>query len=212
MDNKNLPDEDKLKVKSEQPGEAEDLNTEKAFLENEDASLKNEENEENTLESENKKLKSEIELLKKQLDEKEAKCEEYLDMLKRTAAEYDNFKKRTQREKEQLSKDVICEVVAAFIPVADNLERAIEAAEKDGDGKAIKDGIEKVYKQFRDILESLDVDEISSIGEKFDPNLHNAVMHIEDDNYGENEIIEVFQKGYILKDKVIRHSVVKVAN
>ncbi|HHV97939.1 MAG TPA: nucleotide exchange factor GrpE [Clostridiaceae bacterium] len=167
---------------------------------------------ENSLENENQKLINEIETLKKKLQEAEAKCDEYLDMLKRVAAEYDNYKKRTQREKEQLSKDVTCEVVAAFIPVADNLERALDAAEKDGGSKVIKEGIEMVYRQFKDILKRLDVTEIESMGKKFDPNLHNAVMHVKDERYGENEIIEVFQKGYILKDKVIRHSMVKVAN
>ena len=94
----------------------------------------------------------------------------------------------------------------------DNLERALDAAEKDGGSKVIKEGIEMVYRQFKDILKRLDVTEIESMGKKFDPNLHNAVMHVKDERYGENEIIEVFQKGYILKDKVIRHSMVKVAN
>jgi len=208
MDNVKLPDENNVNEKNELSEEVEDLKAEEGSSEGKNDSSK----EENTLESENQKLINEIELLKKKLQEAEAKCDEYLDMLKRVAAEYDNFKKRTQKEKEQISKDVTCDVVASFIPVADNLERALEAAEKNGDSKAIKEGIEMVYKQFKDILKSLDVSEIDSLGKKFDPNLHNAVMHVQDEKFGESEIVEVFQKGYILKDKVIRHSMVKVAN
>jgi len=208
MDNVKLPDENNVNEKNELSEEVEDLKAEEGSSEGKNDSSK----EENTLESENQKLINEIELLKKKLQEAEVKCDEYLDMLKRVAAEYDNFKKRTQKEKEQISKDVTCDVVASFIPVADNLERALEAAEKNGDSKAIKEGIEMVYKQFKDILKSLDVSEIDSLGKKFDPNLHNAVMHVQDEKFGESEIVEVFQKGYILKDKVIRHSMVKVAN
>ena len=108
----------------------------------------------------------------------------------------------------------MCDTVTAFLSVADNLERALSAVntEEECNFKTIKEGVELVYRQFREVLERLDVEEISSIGEKFNPEFHNAVMHIEDDNYTENEIIEVFQKGYILNDRVIRHSVVKVAN
>lgn len=157
------------------------------------------------LRDENEKLKSEIDLLKAQADE-------YLDKLQRAVAEFDNFKKRTQKEKDAIRKDVLCETVTEIIPVADNLERALCATEKDCDYKTVREGIELVYRQFREIMDKLDVEEISSMGESFNPEIHNAVMHVEDDNFGSNEIIEVFQKGYTLKDRVIRHSVVKVAN
>jgi len=150
--------------------------------------------------------------LKKQLDEITEKSEEYLNMLHRTAAEFDNYKKRTQKEKESIRKETICDVVAAFIMVADNLERALKSTENKCDYKTVREGIELVYKQFNEILKNLGVKEIKCVGEKFDPNLHNAVMHISDKDYGESEVIEEFQRGYVMEDRVIRHSVVKVAN
>jgi len=161
---------------------------------------------------ENEKLSTELENVKSELEEKLAKCDEYLNMLQRTAAEFDNFKKRTQKEKDALSKEVVCDTVSAFIPVADNLERAMKAIDNDCNYKTVIEGIELVYRQFMEVLEHLGVEEINCIGEKFNPELHNAVMHVDDEAHGDNEVVEVFQKGYIMKDKVIRHSVVKVAN
>jgi molecular chaperone GrpE len=154
----------------------------------------------------------EIEELKAECEAKAKQCEEYFNMLQRTAAEFDNYKKRTAREKEALYQDATCDVVAAFLPVVDNLERAIQAANNDAGNNSLKEGIELVYRQFGDVLKKLNVEVIEAVGKEFDPNLHNAVSHVEDENYGENEVVEEFQKGYILKDKVIRHSMVKVAN
>ncbi len=172
----------------------------------------NKEKLEQEVQKEEQKLEQEVEVLKKQLGEITQKSEEYLDMLQRTVAEFDNYKKRTQREKESIRKETVCDVVADFIKVADNLERAIESTEKDCDYKTVREGIELVYKQFNEILKNLGVEEIKCVGEKFDPNLHNAVMHINDKNYNESEVIEELQRGYIMEDRVIRHSVVKVAN
>ena len=144
------------------------MNNEKLPNENDQLKeTKTSEMDETVLKAENEKLKAEYELLKNQLNEKTLKCDEYLDMLQRTVAEYDNFKKRTQKEKEVISKDSICDTVAAFISVADNLERALCATEKDCEYKTIKDGVELVYRQFRETLERLGVEEISSIGGKF---------------------------------------------
>lgn len=143
------------------------------------------------------------------LTKKEEECEKYLDMLKRTTAEYDNFRKRTQKEKEGLFDEGFRTAIEKIIPVLDNLERALEHSNEEG---SFKDGIDMILKMFKDTLEKEGVEEIPSLGEKFDPDIHNAVMHIEDENYGSNEVIEVLLKGYKYKEKVIRHSMVKVAN
>jgi len=158
-------------------------------------------------------LKSKIAELEKKLEEKTKQADEFFDMLQRKAAEFENFRKRTAREKSAICDDITCEVVSRFIPVVDNLERAIEAA-KNEEGSPLKEGIELVHRQMRDVLTSLGVEEIKAVGSTFNPELHNAVAHVYDKEYGENEIVEEYQKGYILKhkDKVIRHSAVKVAN
>lgn len=151
--------------------------------------------------------------LEGQLDKKSRQCEEYLNMLQRMAAEFDNYKKRTAKEKQDLYQDAVCEVIAKFLPVSDNFERALQTAQNnENDSAPLKEGIELVYKQLQDVMKGIGVDELAGAGEKFDPNLHNAVMHVSDDAYDENVVIEVFQRGYIYKEKVIRHSMVKVAN
>ena len=153
-----------------------------------------------------------VEKIKAQLEEKTKLFEEYFDKLQRTAAEFDNFKKRTAREKEALYADATSDVVAAFLPVVDNIERALDAASNAANAHSLKEGIELVYRQIKDVLKKLDVEVIEAVGNEFDPNLHNAVSHIDDDQYGSNVVVEEFQKGYICKDKVIRYSMVKVAN
>ena len=154
-----------------------------------------------------------INALSEQLKEKTTQAEQFFSMLQRTAAEFDNYKKRANREKESLYSEAVADVVAAFLPVADNLDRALKACKSENhDFNALKDGVEMVIRQFNEILSKLGVVEIKALGEKFDPNLHNAVMHVEDDTVGENTIVEEFQKGYMYKEKVIRYSMVKVAN
>ena len=127
----------------------------------------------------------------------------------RLMAEYDNFRKRSQKEKESLYGDIKAAAVKEFLPVYDNLERALAAETAD---EAYRKGVEMIMAQFNKTLEKLGVTEIKSLGEKFDPNLHNAVMHVDDEEKGENEIVEIFQKGFMLGDKVIRFAMVKVAN
>lgn len=163
-------------------------------------------------EQSNNSCLKEVEEIKAKLEEKSKQCEEYFDKLQRTAAEFDNFKKRTAKEKEALYSDATSEVVAAFLSVVDNLERAIEAANKEANVNSLKDGVELVYRQFKDVLQKLNVEVIEAVGNEFDPNLHNAVSHVDDEQYGNNIIVEEFQKGYIYKDKVVRYSMVKVAN
>ena len=127
----------------------------------------------------------------------------------RLCAEYDNFRKRSQKEKDALYGDVKANAVSAFLPVYDNLERALKQGTED---EAYRKGVEMIMTQFCTTLEKLGVTPIDCLGEKFDPTLHNAVMHVEDEEKGENEIVEVFQKGFKLGDKVIRFAMVKVAN
>ncbi len=136
---------------------------------------------------------------------KEKELSEYIDLLKRLQAEFDNYRKRTSQSVAQAYNDSLVDVVAAFLPVLDNLERAAQATEDyQKDEGSIREGIVKIYKQFKDVLESLGVTEIEAMGCQFDPQVHNAVMRQpkSEDNQ-ENEIVEVFQKGYKYKDRVI---------
>lgn len=127
----------------------------------------------------------------------------------RLAAEYDNYRKRSAKEREGLFADVKADTVTQFLPVYDNLVRALANETAD---EAYKKGVEMIMTQLEDILKKLGVEEIPAVGKPFDPTRHNAVMHIEDDSYGDNEVVEEFAKGFIMGEKVIRFSMVKVAN
>ncbi len=127
----------------------------------------------------------------------------------RLAAEYDNFRKRSQKEHDSLYNDIKADTLLKFLPVYDNLERALKQATAD---EAYRKGVEMIMTQFCATMEKLGVTEIEAAGQKFDPTIHNAVMHVEDESFGENEVVEVFQKGFKLNDKVIRFAMVKVAN
>ncbi len=146
------------------------------------------------------------ELLAKKEEELTASNDRY----QRLLAEYDNFKKRTVKEKEAIYTDSVKDTVAELLPVIDNLLRALEAF-KDKDSEECK-GVAMVLKQTEEIFTKIGVEEIKAVGEEFNPEFHNAVMHIEDDSVADNTVVEEFQKGYIYKDKVIRYSMVKVAN
>lgn len=141
----------------------------------------------------------------KPADELAALNDKYL----RICAEYDNYRRRSQKEKEGLYGDVKAEAVKNFLPVYDNLERALAQTTED---EAYRKGVEMIMTQFNSTLTKLGVTQIESLGQKFDPQLHNAVMHTDDEEKGENEIVEVFQQGFKLGDKVIRFAMVKVAN
>ncbi len=145
---------------------------------------------------------SEVELLTAELNE----CK---DKHLRLAAEYDNYRKRTAREKDALYGDATAAAVSAFLPVYDNLERALASETQD---EAYRKGVEMIFTQLCETMAKLKVEEINPQGEKFDPNLHNAVMHVEDENFEENTVAEVFQKGFKIGDRVVRHAMVKVAN
>jgi molecular chaperone GrpE len=148
----------------------------------------------------------------RKLSEENIKLQNELDAMKdklvRNSAEYENYRKRTSKEKEGIYTDACEDVLKNIFPVLDNLERA---AVTEGSMEDLRKGIEMTLRQFKDALDKLQVEEISTNGE-FDPNLHNAVMHIEDTNFGKNSIAEVFQKGYKKANKVLRYSMVKVAN
>ena len=153
----------------------------------------------------------ELNIVKKEKEENK-KLQEELDMMKdrllRVTAEYDNYRKRTVKEKEGIYSDAYVDVLKEVIPILDNLERAVAA---NGSIEDLKKGIEMTIKGCQDSFIKLGVEEIDSSGE-FNPNIHNAVMHIEDENLDKNVIVEVFQKGYKKDDKIIRHTMVKVAN
>lgn len=144
----------------------------------------------------------EVENLKKQVDElKEREL--------RSIAEFDNFRKRTQREKEELFKSATADCLLPLLAVVDNLERALSSSEEESE---FKNGVNMILTQFQEELEKLGVTPIESEGETFDPNKHNAVNTVEDKNFSENTICQVFQKGYMIDDKVLRHAMVVVAN
>lgn len=158
-----------------------------------------------------KELSSEeiIEKLNKDLEEQKNKSDEYFEHLKRNMAEFDNYKKRMSKEKENLYSTIISDVVTNLLPIMDNFNTALQADSKD---IAFKDGIKMIYDQLNETLKKLGLEEIDALNKNFDPNYHEAVMHIEDEKFGEKEVIEVFRKGYKIGDKVIRHAMVKVAN
>ena len=148
--------------------------------------------------------------LEAELEKKEKELAEANDKYMRLFAEYDNFRKRSAKEKEGIYADAYIDALAQILPVLDNLERA--AAFEGADAQTLAKGLELTLRSFAETLSKMGVKEIEAAGKTFDPNLHNAVMHIDDENYGESEVVEVFAKGYVRGDKVLRHSMVKVAN
>jgi len=149
---------------------------------------------------------------KNKKDKKDEKIEELTDRLTRQMAEFDNFRKRTEKEKSQMYEVGAKDIIEKILPVVDNFERGLDAVPEEKKEDPFIQGMEKVYKQFMTVLESVEVKPIEALGNQFDPNFHNAVMHVEDENFGENEVAEEFQKGYMYRDSVVRHSMVKVAN
>ena len=143
-------------------------------------------------------------------DEKDEKIEELTDRVKRQMAEFENFRKRTEKEKAGMYAVGAKDVIEKILPVVDNFERGLDVAEDKED--PFVQGMEKIYKQFLTALDGMGVKAIEAVGNEFNPDFHNTVMHVEDENFGENEVAEEFQKGYMYKDSVVRHSMVKVAN
>ena len=148
----------------------------------------------------------------KKKDPRDAQIEELTDRLKRNMAEFDNFRKRTEKEKSAMYEIGAKDVISKILPVVDNFERGLAAIPEEMKGTPVEDGMEKIYKQLMKTLEDMGVKPIEAVGKEFDPNFHNAVMHTEDENLGENTVAAEFQKGYTYRDSVIRHSMVQVAN
>ena len=186
--------------------EAEEAKTEEASEEQEAET--EEQTEDQTEEKASKKFFGK----KEKKDKKDEKIEELTDRLTRQMAEFDNFRKRTEKEKSQMYEVGAKDIIEKILPVVDNFERGLDAVPEEKKEDPFIQGMEKVYKQFMTVLESAEVKPIEALGNQFDPNFHNAVMHVEDENFGENEVAEEFQKGYMYRDSVVRHSMVKVAN
>lgn len=192
----NNPKDEKIEKKEENiENKKEDKNTDNDF----DFNFENDEQD---------PINLEMETLKKEKEELSKELEDLKDRLARMAAEYDNYRKRTAKEKEGIYTDACEDVLKELLPVKDNLERAVEI---DGKLEDLKTGVNMTIRQFKDALEKLGVEEIVADGE-FDPKYHNAVMHIEDKECDKNMIVEVFQKGYKKGNKILRYSMVKVAN
>jgi molecular chaperone GrpE len=149
---------------------------------------------------------------KKKKDKKDEKIEELTDRLTRQMAEFDNFRKRTDKEKSNMYEIGAKDIIDKLLPVVDNFERGFEAIGEEDKEHPFIDGMDKVYKHLMTTLESAGVKAIEAVGEPFNPDFHNAVMHVEDEEHGENTVIEEFQKGYTYRDGVVRYSMVKVAN
>ena len=145
-------------------------------------------------------------------DAKDVKIEELQDKVKRQMAEFDNFRKRTEKEKASMYEIGAREIIEKILPVVDNFERGLAAVPEEEKDSPFADGMTKIYKQMMTVFEEMGVKAIDAVGEEFNPDYHNAVMHVEDEEAGENVVVEEFQKGYLYKDHVVRHSMVKVAN
>ena len=204
-DKKETAPEAKDEILEEAPAEAEAVSEEAAAPETAES--------QEAPKADKKSRREEKKAAKKKDEEKLAALENENAVLNdkylRICAEYDNFRRRSQKEKDGLYGDIKADTVQKFLPVYDNLERALRQGTKD---EAYRKGVEMIMTQFESTLEKLGVTAIECLGEKFDPELHNAVMHVDDEEKGENEIVEVFQKGFKLGDKVIRFAMVKVAN
>ena len=190
----------------------------KSAAETESAEAEAEETEETSEEAGSEEAKEDAEkktgkkLFGKKKDKKDEKIEELTDKLTRQMAEFDNFRKRTEKEKSQMYEVGAKDIIEKILPVVDNFERGLDAVKEEDKEDPFVQGMEKVYKHLLTTLEGIEVKPIAAVGQPFDPNFHNAVMHVEDENFGENIVAEEFQKGYTYRDSVVRHSVVKVAN
>ncbi len=149
---------------------------------------------------------------KEKKDPKDEKIEDLTDRLRRSMAEFDNYRKRTDKEKAAMYEIGAKDIIEKILPVLDNLERGIAAVPEDAKGSSLAEGMEMIYKQFIKTLEDMGVTPIEAMGQPFDPNFHNAVMHVDDESLGENVVSAELQKGYMYRDSVVRHSMVQVAN
>lgn len=190
----------------------------KSAAETESAEAEAEETEETSEEAGSEEAKEDAEkktgkkLFGKKKDKKDEKIEELTDKLTRQMAEFDNFRKRSEKEKSQMYEIGAKDIIEKILPVVDNFERGLDSIPEEEKGSPFAEGMEKIYKQLMTTLDSLGVKPIKAVGQEFNPDFHNAVMHVEDEEFGENVVAEEFQKGYMYRESVVRHSMVKVAN
>ena len=190
-----------------------DVTAETETEETEEVTEESCEAEENSEEAETEEKSEEKKgFFKKKKDKKDEKIEELTDRVKRQMAEFDNFRNRTEKEKASMYEIGAREIIEKILPVVDNFERGLAAVPEEEKDSPFADGMTKIYKQMMTVFEEMGVKAIDAVGEEFNPDYHNAVMHVEDEEAGENVVVEEFQKGYLYKDHVVRHSMVKVAN
>ncbi len=195
----------------EQDAGTEKAGTEEAVSEEETAETEAEQ-EESGEEPGEKPEKKKLFGKKNKKDKKDEKIDELTDRLTRQMAEFDNFRKRTEKEKSQMYEIGAKDIIEKTLPVVDNFERGLSSMSEEEKSTPFAEGMEKIYKQLMTTLEGIGVKPIEAVGQEFNPDFHNAVMHVEDEELGENIIAEEFQKGYMYRDSVVRHSMVKVAN
>lgn len=184
--------------------------TEEAFEEAADVEEECEDSKE--AEEDGKKESKKLFGKKNKKDKKDEKIEELTDRVTRQMAEFDNFRKRTEKEKAHMYEIGAKDVIEKLLPVVDNFERGLAAIPEEEKSNPYLEGMDKIYKQLMITLEGIGVKPIEAVGQEFSPDFHNAVMHVEDEEVGENIVVEEFQKGYMYRDSVVRHSMVKVAN
>ena len=196
--------------KAEAQAGEENEKTEEKSTEKDDNAEKTEKSDKKDKKSDIKKLKSELEAAKSALEEAKKHADEINDKYLRLAAEYDNFRKRTQAERKNIYGDAVSDTLAGLLPIIDNLQYASKYSA--GDSEKVVEGLNLILGKLPETLDKLGIKPFGEAGETFDPSLHNAVMHVEDENLGEGEIVEVLQQGYKYGDKVLRYAMVKVAN
>ncbi len=199
-----------MEAETENEACASEKETEADMAEKMETSQTEEGNAEASEEKDNKKEAKKKKKEKK--DKKDEQIEDLTDRLKRSMAEFDNYRKRVEKEKSHMYEIGAKDVIEKMLPVVDNFQRGFDSLSEEDKEAPFATGMDKVFKQLEGVLEEIGVKPIEALNQEFDPNLHNAVMHVEDESVGENIIVEEFQKGYSYKDSVVRHSMVKVAN
>ena len=211
---KEAVEEAKAKAAEEAGQDASEEETAEDAADTEDSAEQAEESESDTDEDkeDSKAEKKKFFGKKNKKDKKDEKIDELTDRLTRQMAEFDNFRKRTEKEKSQMYEIGAKDIIEKILPIVDNFERGLASMPEEEKATPFAEGMEKIYKQLMTTLESIDVKPIEAVGKEFNPDFHNAVMHVEDEELDENIIVEEFQKGYTYRDSVVRHSMVKVAN
>lgn len=200
------------KPEAEAQGSDSRINSETADNKEKDASSKEEKSEGSAASDQTDEKSFSKHQMKKELEKKDAKIKDLTDRYQRTLAEYQNFRTRSEKEKSDMYGFAVRDVMEKILPVLDNLKRGLEQIPEESKDDAFAKGMMQLQKQFEKALDDIGVKPIEAVGKEFDPNLHNAVMHVDDDSVGENIVVQEFQTGYTYKGTVVRHSMVQVAN